>query len=186
MIFDGQMIFMVVSFFVAIVALGFSFYMFRVQRKDKRPRLKVTAKEDTATTTKMQGTFLLGTNMKRNGEGKLGGAVEPVVRLELANLGDKKVRVVEVRMVQSSGAYMRLGSMGAEQPFPPMIESGDSTRCWIGLGKITDIVRVSGTRGRVRLTFEVKDSLGHIHRGKINIDTDEWAPYSTLFSERAS
>jgi hypothetical protein len=133
----------------------------------------------------MQGTLLLGTATKRNDAGEPDGAGEPVVCLELANLGEKTVRVVEVRMVEPSGAYMRLGSMGAERPFPPVIEPGDSTRCWIGLGKVTDIVRVGGTIGKVRLTFEVRDALGHVHKDKLDINTDEWLAYSAFFSEQA-
>jgi hypothetical protein len=182
---DWQTVTTGISVLISLVVLGLGVYTFYIQRKDKRPRLKVTVREDTATTTKMQGTFLLGVGVKRNEDGKPDGAGEPVVCLELANLGEKTVRVVEVKMVQSSGAYMRLENMGAERPFPPVIEPGDSTRCWISLGKITDTVWVGGGRGKIRLTFEVKDSLGQMHRDKIDIDTDEWAPYSTLFSERA-
>lgn len=96
-----------------------------------------------------------------------------MVCLELANLGDKTVRVVEVRIVQPSGAYMRLESMGAERPFPPVIEPGDSTHCWIGLGQVTDIVRVGETTGTVRLTFEVRDALGYIHKDSMDVNTDE-------------
>jgi hypothetical protein len=117
----------------------------------------------------MQGTLLLGMGMKRNDAGKPDGAGEPVVCLKLANTGEKTVSVVEVRMVQPSGAYMRLESMGAERPFPPVIEPGDSIRCWIGLGKVTDILRVGGGTGKVRLTFEVKDALGHIHKDEMVI-----------------
>jgi hypothetical protein len=79
---------------------------------------------------------------------------------------------------------MRLGSMRAERPFPPVIEPGDSTRCWIGLGEVTDIVRVRGTTGKVRLTFEVEDALGHVHKDEMHVDTDEWLPYLAFFSEQ--
>lgn len=151
------------------MGVGFGPYTIYVQRRDKRPRLKVTAREDTVVTTQMQGTLLLGMGMKRNDAGKPDGAGEPVVCLKLANTGEKTVSVVEVRMVQPSGAYMRLESMGAERPFPPVIEPGDSTRCWIGLGKVTDILRVGGGTGKVRLTFEVKDALGHIHKDEMVI-----------------
>lgn len=182
---DWQTILPVASLFVALMALGFSIYTFRVQRRDKQLRLKVTAREDIAVTTRMQGTFLLGVGTKRDEAGKPVGAGEPVVCLELANLCERTVRVVEVRMVQPSGAYMRLGSMGAEQPFPPRVEPGDSTRCWIGLGEVTDIVRTGGVSGKARLTFEVRDALGHIHKDTIEIDTDEWVSYSALFSGHA-
>ena len=183
--FDWRTIFPVASLFVALIALGFSAYTFRVQRRDKQPRLKVIAREDLAVTTRMRGTFLLGVGMKRDETGKPAGAGEPVICLEVANVGEKTVRVVEVKLVQPSGAYMRLGSMGAEQPFPPKVEPGDSTRCWIGLGEVTDIVKAGGASGRTQLTFEVKDALGYVHRGTITVDTDEWVSYSTFFSERA-
>ncbi len=182
---DWQIIPLVAGPFVAVVALVFSVYTFCVQRRDKRPRLKVTAREDVAVTTRMQGTFLLGVGMKRDEAGKPAGAGEPIICLEVANVGEKTVRVVEVKLVQPSGAYMRLGSMGAERPFPPRVEPGDSTRCWIGLGEVTDIVRTGGASGRIRLTFEAKDALGYVHKGTITVDTDEWVPYSTLFSGHA-
>src|SRR5215211_6798080 len=145
---DWQTITTGASLVAGLVGSGLGVYNSYIHRRDKRPRLKVTAREDIAVTTRMQGTLLLGTAMKRNGGGQPAGAGEPVVCLELANLGEKIARVVEVRMVQPSGAYMILGSMGAEWPFPPVIEPGDSTRCWIGLGKVTDILRVRGVTGK--------------------------------------
>jgi hypothetical protein len=184
MSFDWQTISIVVSSLVALFGVGLSVYTLYAQRRDKRPRLKVTATEDIAVTTRMQGTLLLGVAMRRNDAGKPDGAGEPVVCLELANLGEKIARVVEVRMVQPSGAYMILGSMGAERPFPPVIEPGDSTRCWIGLGKVTDILRTRGVTGKVRLRFEVNDALGYVHKDEMVIDTEEWVPYSTFFSEQ--
>ncbi len=185
MTFDWQTILAGVSLFVALVLLGFRVHDFYVQRRDKRPRLKVTASEDTAVTTTLQGTFLLGAGIKRSDAGEPIGAGEPMVCLELANPGERTVRVVEVRMVQPSGAYMRLENMGAERSLPPVVEPGDSTRCWIGLGAVTDIVRVGGVTGTVRVTFEVKDALGYVHKDEMQIDTDEWVPYSAFFSERA-
>ena len=174
-----------VSPLLALLSLGLGIYNSYAQRRDKRPRLKVTASEDIAVTTTLQGTFLLGAGVKGNDAGEPIVAGEPVVCLDLANPGENTVRVVEVRMVQPSGAYMRLGSMGAERFFPPVVEPGDSARCWIGLGSVTDILRVGGITGKVRVTFEVKDALGYVHKDKMRIDTDEWVPYSALYSERA-
>ena len=185
MAFDWQTVTTLVSPFLALFGAGVSVYTLYVQRRDKRTHLRVTVTEDVIATTKMQGAFLLGAPMNRDDAGRPVGVGEPVACLELANLGEKTVRVVAVRMVEPSGAYMRVTTLGAEGPFPPVIEPGDSTRCWIGLGTVTDIVRTRGTTGEVRLTFEVTDALGHVHKGKMVVNTDEWLPYSDFFSEQA-
>ena len=123
----------------------------------------------------------------------------PVVRFAISNAGQRTVYIDSVRLALHTGGLQsaeRLVLDASEERLIPAdlakdtanvlskrmtqrrpleLVPGDAVGYSFELIRLANILKAAGHSGKVRMTLEVSDRLGKVHRCPFGVDTDLWA-----------
>ena len=138
---------------IALAALGVSLYNLHLQRRDKRPQLKITGSLST----------LMEANLK---------PAEDVYMINVANTGQMPTAVTQVYLWDKPDRKIAFPNISGEKPLPCKLDPGDGANWWVGYEALREALRRSGHRGTVRVKLEATDQTGRSHttRTKIKVN----------------
>lgn len=189
----------------SLLALVLSLLNLYLQRRDRRPRLKirvlyeyrVVVGEEPAVARvhdrSQKGLYMrLGDFLREHGLEYPRGS--PVVRFAISNEGEKAAYLSTVRLVfREGGAFGRRMALDPAQErvmplelargvanvvggeTPVEIVPGDGVGYRFSLTRLATTLEREGHTGDVRLVFEAADRLGNIYRRPFRVSTDLWA-----------
>jgi hypothetical protein len=143
---------------VALAAFGgflLSLYNFFIQRRAQRPTL--TAKVSS-------GLLTFGPNLS-----------DPMLLMEVANPGDKKVVVsgVEIPLGQKKMVFPK---MHGTKTMPFELHPGENASFWTPLREFAVSLKQEGFRGKVKVRACFRTAVGQNFFSRANtIDVDEWS-----------
>ncbi len=146
-----------VTAIVATAALIVSVLSLYLQRRDKRPRLKITGSLSTFT----DGDFNPG---------------EHVYMLGVANRGSIPVTVTQLYIWYSRSWKFVFPEIRGTRPLPCRLDPGDGSSWWVGYEALREALRRSGLKGKVTIKIEATDATGGCHatRARIVLNAPWW------------
>ncbi len=158
-----------VTAIVATAALIVSIISLVLQRRDRRPRLKITG----SLSTFMDHNFNAG---------------EHVYMLNVANKGATPVTVTQLYIWYSRSWKFAFPEIRGDRPLPCKLDPEDGARWWVGYEALREALRRSGLKGKVRIKIEATDATGgsHATRTRIVLNSPWWLRgWRRLFGNRS-
>lgn len=146
----------IVTAIVAVIGLGFSIYNFYIGRRDRRPAL----------IAKISNGFLTyGPELS-----------EPMLLLEVANPGEKKVIVSGVHIAWGKQTAFFPHGIPGTKAVPFELLSGEGANFWTPLKEFALALHEQGAKGRVKVKACFTDGVGNKYCSKnFGIDITGWA-----------
>lgn len=150
---------------IALGALILSIYNNYLQRRDKRPQLKIRGSVG----------WLLSSTLSESSGGEY--------FIEVANTGQMPVTISQIYIGIKGDEKLAFppGLLGAERSLPCRIEIGDSAQWWIDLNKLRVQLKEVGYKGWASVTLLVHDKLGTYHSKRVTIRVSEPPWYQKVY-----
>jgi hypothetical protein len=142
---------------VAVVALVVSTISLYLQRRDKRPLLKIRGSIAT----------LYGSDNE---------PVENVYWFDVANIGQIPATVTQIYVWDKPDWKWAFQDLRGQSAFPCKLEPGEGAGWWVNYEVLREVLRRNGHRGKVRVKLEARDATGgsHTERTKITLNAPWW------------
>lgn len=139
-----------VTAIMATAALIVSIISLYLQRRDKRPQLRVTGSVST----------LVDAELK---------PVEYVYMLSVANRGQMPTTVTQVYLWDKPDWKIVFPAVRGQMTLPCKLEPGEGTSWWVNYEELREALRQMGHEGKIRVKLEATDATGGSHTKRENI-----------------